>query len=101
MNTEQIERIRHMEQILDTSSEAVSSLAAAMEQYQTILPSLQELAEYYSSPLWRADFEADEAGMLPADLKRGVLSEDAVYDLLCSHSHLIKELKTIIEKNRR
>ena len=101
MNTEQIERIRHMEQILDTSSEAFSSLAAAMEQYQTILPSLQELAEYYSSPLWRADFEADEAGMLPADLKRGVLSEDAVYDLLCSHSHLIKELKTIIEKNRR
>ena len=101
MNTEQIERIRHMEQILDTSSEAVSYLAAAMEQYQTILPSLQELAEYYSSPLWRADFEADEAGMLPADLKRGVLSEDAVYDLLCSHSHLIKELKTIIEKNRR
>ena len=101
MNTEQIERIRHMEQILDTSSEAVSSLAAALEQYQTILPALQELAEYYSSPLWRADFEADEAGMLPADLKRGVLSEDAVYDLLCSHSHLIKELKTIIEKNRR
>ena len=101
MNTEQIERIRHMEQILDTSFEAVSSLAAAMEQYQTILPSLQELEEYYSSPLWRADFEADEAGMLPADLKRGVLSEDAVYDLLCSHSHLIKKLKTIIEKNRR
>jgi hypothetical protein len=101
MNTEQIERIRRMEQVLDTSSEAVSSLAAALEQYQTILPSLQKLAEYYSSPLWMADFEADEAGMLPADLKRGVLSEDAVYDLLCSHSHLIKELKTIIEKNRR
>ena len=101
MNTEQIERIRRMEQALDTSSEAFSALAAALEKYQAILPSLQELAEYYSSPTWMADFEADETGMLPADLKRGVLSEDAVYDLLCSHSHLIKELKTIIEKNRR
>ena len=28
------------------------------------------------------DYEADEAGKLPADLKRGVLSEDALFDLL-------------------
>ena len=99
MNTEQIERIRRMEQVLDTSTEAVSALVSALEQYQTILPSLQKLAEYYSSPLWMSDFEADEAGMLPADLKRGVLSEDAVYDLLRSQSLIIEELETLLNSH--
>ncbi|MBO7631719.1 MAG: DUF4298 domain-containing protein, partial [Lachnospiraceae bacterium] len=40
------------------------------------------LREYYESPDWRADFEADEAGKFPKDLKRGVLSEDGIYNLL-------------------
>ena len=30
----------------------------------------------------RKDYEADEEGKLPADLKRGILSEDALFDLL-------------------
>ena len=33
-------------------------------------------------PEYQEDFEADERGELPKDLKRGVLSEDALYDLL-------------------
>ena len=40
------------------------------------------LEAYYTSKDWRFDFELDEAGLLPAGLKRGVLSEDGVYDLL-------------------
>ena len=53
---------------------------------------MQLLSEYYASPLWREDFEADEAGLLPKDLKRGVLSEDAVYDLLSDYDALEKQL---------
>ena len=40
------------------------------------------LEAYYSSGEWREDYEADELGELPPDLKRGVLSQDALYDLL-------------------
>ncbi len=40
---------------------------------------------YYQSSLWRSDFEADEAGELPADLPRGVLSEDAIYNVLTEY----------------
>ena len=40
------------------------------------------LEEYYTSGEWREDYEADEAGLFPVDLKRGVLSQDGVYDLL-------------------
>ena len=40
------------------------------------------LEDYYTSGEWLEDYEADEAGLLPADLKRGVLSQDSVYDLM-------------------
>ncbi|MBQ1189809.1 MAG: DUF4298 domain-containing protein, partial [Lachnospiraceae bacterium] len=69
---ERINRITKMEQILD----------AAIETSQISGQELKLLTEYYEGPLWREDFEADEAGRLPKDLKRGVLSEDAVYNLL-------------------
>ena len=40
------------------------------------------LDEYYTSGEWLEDYEADEAGLLPKDMKRGVLSQDGLYDLL-------------------
>ena len=40
------------------------------------------LDAYYTSGEWREDYEADERGELPPDLKRGVLSQVALYDLL-------------------
>ena len=43
---------------------------------------LGQLDAYYSSGQWLEDYEADERGELPPDLKRGVLSQDALYDLL-------------------
>lgn len=43
---------------------------------------LSLLDAYYTSGQWQEDYEADERGELPPDLKRGVLSQDALYDLL-------------------
>lgn len=43
---------------------------------------LRLLEAYYTSGEWRDDYEADERRELPPDLKRGVLSQDALYDLL-------------------
>ena len=40
------------------------------------------LGVYYTSGEWREDYEADKRGELPPDLKRGVLSRHALYDLL-------------------
>ena len=43
---------------------------------------LRLLEAYYTSGEWQEDYEADERGEFPPDLKRGVLSQDALYDLL-------------------
>ena len=89
---EQLERIEYMENILDEAASAVAGLRAALERYVGLTDRLEELSEYYGSELWMADFEADEAGLLPEELKRGVLSEDAVYALLEENRELLEEL---------
>lgn len=43
---------------------------------------LRLLDAYCTSGEWLEDYTADENGELPPDLKRGVLSQDALYDLL-------------------
>ena len=89
----QIERIMYMESILDEATEIINDLSDNLEKYQAILPKIKELADYYQNE-WRNDFEDDEAGKLPTNLKRGVLSEDAVYNLLA----LNDEVSEVIEK---
>ena len=51
------------------------------------------LQHYYESPQWRMDLEADEAGLLPQDLHRGVLSEDGIYNLLEEYEALKNRLR--------
>ena len=58
------------------------ALSDALEQYESLLPAVKELTAYYESPQWMQDYEDDCAKKLPDDLMRGVLSEDAVYNLL-------------------
>lgn len=47
---------------------------------------LRILDDYYTSGQWLKDYEADEKGLLPETLKRGVLSQDALYELLINCS---------------
>ena len=42
----------------------------------------RELREYYENGQWLRDYEADERGELPRELKRGVLSQDGLWNLL-------------------
>lgn len=51
---------------------------------------INELEAYYASAEWKQDLEADEAGLLPKNLKRGVLSEDGIFDLLDNHHNTPK-----------
>ena len=67
---EAIRRIQRMEEIFDAV------------QADPDHPSLGELVRYYEGGQWLKDYELDEQGRLPRDLKRGVLSQDGVFDLL-------------------
>ena len=93
-----IDRIREMERCLDVSRQAVDELERAFAVYEAVQKDYKKLSDYYGSPRWMADFEADEAGKLPPDLKRGVLSEDAVYDLITDNHDLAVRMLKVIAK---
>lgn len=91
---EQIKRIETMEEKMDRAWEAVRDLQTAIEQIDAVKEDIEILTEYYENGCWRQDFEADEAGILPEGLKRGVLSQDALYDLLAEYEALERQLNT-------
>ena len=94
-----IERIEQMERCLDDSRNAIDRLEEAMNAYESVLGDYQKLCAYYGSEQWMKDFAADEAGKLPADLKRGILSEDAVYDLLAENKELTVRMLKAVQAN--
>ena len=79
---EALQRITDMEQRFNRVDEALRALEIAMDTIISHEDDILELDAYYSGDEWKADFRSDELGLLPQDLKRGVLSEDAIWDLL-------------------
>ena len=84
----QIERITKMETILDKAITANSNLENALKEYLAIQDSITELAEYYYSDDWKKDYDDDNAGKLPENLQRGVLSQDGIYNLLITNKEM-------------
>ena len=93
---EQIERIREMEDCLDASEKAIRELSEALSAFEEVQPQFRRLSDYYGSETWMRDYEDDEAGKLPRDLKRGVLSEDAVYDLMTENRELLVRMLRLV-----
>ena len=77
-----LQRISQMEQLFDRASEAVTELSAALDKYHAAQEAIATLSAYYGSNEWKQDHTDDEEGRLPNDLKRGVLSEDGIWNLL-------------------
>ena len=96
---EQIERIKQMERCLDRASQAVMHLSAALDEYAGAQDALRQLNDYYGSDLWKQDFADDSACLLPQDLKRGVLSEDAVWNLLEDVHDLKERMREMVTDN--
>ena len=80
---------------MELASSAVMALSAALDQYEAARADIDALSNYYESSEWRQDFAADEAGLLPQDLKRGVLSEDGIWNLLADNRELMERLASI------
>lgn len=81
-NAIRTDRIAHYEEIMDRIIRVIKLDGITPGVYTSVLPGLKELEDYYTSPEWQEDYAADEAGLLPEGLKRGVLSQDGISDLL-------------------
>lgn len=77
MDKNRISRIQNMEEI-----------------YDRVRKDIATLKEYEESGLWLQDYEADDMGELPRDLKRGVLSQDGL-------DEVFEESKELTSLSRR
>ncbi len=98
-NKKQISRIRQMERHLNRAQKAAQRLEAALDKWLATMDDIAALNEYYGSELWRQDLADDEAGLLPDGLKRGVLSEDGIWNLLAGSKELKERLSQAAQQS--
>lgn len=77
-----VDRIGRMELIFDLLQKVAGTNPAALQKNMLLQELLWILTEYYEGGQWLQDYELDEQGLLPQNLKRGVLSQDGVYNFL-------------------
>ena len=88
---EQLRRIAHYEALLDALQRGISDPDASAAALTSLRETAGALAAYYGGEEWKRDFADDEAGLLPKDLKRGVLSEDGIFNALEAYRELVSE----------
>ncbi len=91
----QVENIKQMEQILDEHSKCIEDLQKALGKFDKSQKEFDKLKEYYGSEQFMQDYEDSNEDKLPDDLKCGVLSEDAVFDLIGDNFHTAVEMLEI------
>ncbi|MDO4621696.1 MAG: DUF4298 domain-containing protein [Eubacteriales bacterium] len=95
---DQIKRITKMELTYNELAAQFTAAHREVKRLTELLPQLQELETYYENGDWQEDYDADQQGLIPGDLNRGILCEDTIYDLLTDRAELLSELCTLLEK---
>lgn len=92
MSKKAIERIQQMEERFDSLERMVRALEEALQDEGGLRENFGVLQEYMYSGQWLKDYEADEKGRIPKEIKRGVLSQDALYDLLTEAREILQRI---------
>lgn len=91
-----MKRIEDNEKRLDKLSKIVSKLNNNLVNFEELIQDYYSLNEYYGSKEWFQDKDAFESGKIK-DIKAGVLSEDAVWNLDENIKDLIIKMEEIIK----
>ena len=99
MNAKQLARIKKMEDDFNLVAEVIKSLDENLSDYETIQRRIKRLTDYQESGQWLKDFESDERGEFPKylELRRGVLSEDGLDNLLRDVADIHARMQALVE----
>ena len=92
----QTNRITKNEELLDSISSTIANTNKVLEEFKTLKEKSAILNKYYGSKEWFKDKEDLESGKI-SNIKAGVLSEDAVWNMNEELSDTIKEMEEIIQ----
>ena len=94
---DQIKRIEKMEAVMNKVAASVRKCQDALSEFAALEDEIDELNTYYMDGAWREDYEADEAGKIPKNMKRGILSQDTLFDLLEETDRLQNAIRILDE----
>ncbi|MGI6155546.1 MAG: DUF4298 domain-containing protein [Enterococcus sp.] len=80
-NDKNYDHITKYENILNQFNQKIQELAELLLFFEEHSDEFVSLMDYYHSNQRQEDLEAENRREIPADLPRGVLSEDAIYNL--------------------
>ena len=86
------QHIYAMENILDKATYMMDTLEKKIAEYKDFQSAIKKLEAYYTSQQWKDDYAMDEAGKIPEKLKRGVLSQDGIWNMLERNRELIQRI---------
>ena len=87
-----LQHIYAMENILDKATQKMDSLEKMIAEYENFQSEIKKLEAYYSSQQWKDDYAMDETGGFPEELKRGVLSQDGIWNMLERNKELAQRI---------
>ena len=86
------QHIYAMENILDKATYMMDTLEKKIAEYEEFQSAINKLEAYYTSQQWKDDYAMDEAGKIPEKLKRGVLSQDGIWNMLERNRELSRRI---------
>ena len=78
-----ISRITKMEKLFDDLKFSFEKSKEEFYKNKNLQRKLKSLTNYYENGKWLKDYQLDEENLLPKNLKRGILSQDGIYNFLC------------------
>ena len=78
-----VSRISKMEKVFDDLRFSFEKSKEEFYKNKNLQKKLKSLTNYYENGKWLKDYQLDEQNKLPKNLKRGILSQDGIYDFLC------------------
>lgn len=92
---EKFAHIRKFEKNLEFQLEVLDNLENTLKLLKKSLVEYEKLIEYYYSEQRNKDLEADQRGEIPSNLKRAVLSEDEIYNMMIGYQENAIEMLEI------
>ena len=86
------QHIYQMESILNKAVKKMDALEKLIAEYKDFQSEIRKLEAYYTSQQWKDDYAMDEDGKISEKLKRGVLSQDAVWNMLERNRELARRI---------
>lgn len=81
-----------MTEIYEEHKNLLDKLSSSLEEFKNHQKELEKLEKYYYSEKFMEDYDASNKGEIPDDINQGILTEDAIYDLLGDNYYMAREL---------